>query len=355
MPAFLQLAHPEQYCVSNWNLLDDPEIVAYWMDLFATFPERFDKHLLQDGLAGDRFEERWRAFRADYDRELAELRAGAEKAGVLHTIDLTRFRQRVTGRHGFPDPYEGVKRRENRLAAEMYPRIVAQLEAVPLPDRWDLLLRGILAGNMFDLGAPDTIAMYQRGEVDFVRILANVPPRPWFVDHADSVRERLSGGAWRKAMFFVDNAGTDIVLGVMPLVREMARRGTRVVLAPNTKPALNDITIAELDPLLADLSGRDSVLRDLVAAGMLSTVPSGGDTPLIDLGRVSEECNAAAADVDLVVLQGMGRGVESNWTEEFKCDVWRVAMLKDRAVVKWMGAKLFDPICRFDPAQSPSR
>lgn len=351
MPIFCQLLHPERYCVSNWNLLDDPEIAAYWLDLFATFPERFDRHLLEDGLAGDHFEERWRAFRAEYDRQLAVLRAEAEKAGVLHTIDLTRFRQRVTSQFGFPDPYEGVKRRENRLAAGIYPGILAQLDGVPLPDRWALLLRGILAGNMFDLGSPDTIAMYQRGEVDFVRILANVPPRPWFVDHADSVLDRLAARSWRKAMFFVDNAGTDIVLGVVPLARQMALCGTRVVLAPNSKPALNDVTIAELNPLLENLACRDPVLRDLLHGGMLSTVASGGDTPLIDLGQVSEECNAAAVDVDLVVLQGMGRGVESNWTEKFKCDVWRVAMLKDRAVVKWMGAKLFDPVCRLDVAR----
>ncbi|MBP7934007.1 MAG: DUF89 family protein [Phycisphaerae bacterium] len=348
MAIFCQLMHPDRYRVSNWNVMDDPEIAAYWLNLFATFPERFDRQLVEDNLAGENFEQRWPAFRVDYDRELAALQAEAEKAGVLQTIDLTRFRQRLVSKYGFPDPYEGIKRRENRLAAELYPRIVAQLEATPLSHRWDLLLRGILAGNMFDLGSPDTIAMYQRGEVDFLRILANVPPRPWFVDHADAVRERLARNAWRKAMFFVDNAGTDIVLGVLPLARQMALCGTRVVLAPNSKPALNDITLAELVPLLEDLCGRDPELRNLVAGGMLTTVASGGDTPLIDLGQVSEECNAAAADIDLLVLEGMGRGVESNWTEEFKCDVWRVAMLKDRAVVKWMRASLFDPVCRLD-------
>ena len=48
----------------------------------------------------------------------------------------------------------------------------------------------------------------------------------------------------------------------------------------------------------------------------------------------------AAAESDLIVLQGMGRGIESNWTEQFTCDVWRVALLKDRTVAQWIGAAL---------------
>jgi hypothetical protein len=43
-----------------------------------------------------------------------------------------------------------------------------------------------------------------------------------------------------------DNAGTDVVLGMVPLVRELLRRGTNVVLSANSTPALNDITHPEL-------------------------------------------------------------------------------------------------------------
>jgi type II pantothenate kinase len=151
-------------------------------------------------------------------------------------------------------------------------------------------------------------------------------------------------------LFFVDNAGADIVLGVLPVAREMARAGIRVVLSPNTAPALNDITLVELDPLLNQLAVTDAVLESMIADGRLRTVESGGDTPLIDMSRVSDACNAIAAESDLIVLEGMGRGVESNWTEPFTCDVWRIALLKDHTVADWVGARLFDGICRFDPA-----
>jgi type II pantothenate kinase len=238
------------------------------------------------------------------------------------------------------------------MAVAMYPKAIRSVDETPLPQRWESLFRMLFAGNMFDLGAPDTIDLYNSGKLDFATILAGIRPRPWFIDQADAVRDRImSTRRWKQALFFVDNAGTDIVLGVMPLVREMARAGTRVVLAANSQPALNDITIDELNPLLDRLSRQDPVLADLRADGMISTVANGSNSPLIDLSRISEECNAAAADSDLLVLQGMGRGVESNWRQCFLCDVWRVALLKDRTVTKWVGAKLFDPVCRFDSGE----
>jgi type II pantothenate kinase len=209
-------------------------------------------------------------------------------------------------------------------------------------------MTGLFAGNMFDMGAPETIEMYERGEMQFASILERIPKRPWFIDDADALIERLEAGAYRRALIFVDNSGTDIVLGVMPLVREFARRGMPVVMAANSTAALNDITIDELNGLLEVLSTKDPVLSELVAKGSITTVPSGTGLPLIDLSEVGDDCNRVARDCDLVVLEGMGRGVESNWRQTFNCDVWRVALIKDACVAKWLGCKLFVPVCRFE-------
>jgi hypothetical protein len=40
--------------------------------------------------------------------------------------------------------------------------------------------------------------------------------------------------------------GADIVLGMLPFVREMLRLGCEVVLVANSLPAINDVTAAEL-------------------------------------------------------------------------------------------------------------
>ena len=43
--------------------------------------------------------------------------------------------------------------------------------------------------------------------------------------------------------------------GMLPLARELLRRGTVVIIAANKLPAINDITAAELDALLPQASG----------------------------------------------------------------------------------------------------
>lgn len=352
MPILCQLADPEQYQVSEWNIGTDPWDRQYWIGLFERFPEWIEPMLREDSeQAGADFDARWLEFLRGYRSDLAGIRRQADDGRRLMTIDLTRFRNRWLRRFGWPDPYRRIKSRENALAAELYPMVGSRVDAAASEDRWELLLRGVFAGNMFDLGSPRTIELYERGEISFETIIARVPPRPWFIDHADAIAARLGPPSrYAQAMVFVDNAGSDIVLGVLPLARELARSGTRVVLAANSEPALNDITIAELPPLLAGLAERDRVLAGLLATDRIAVVGSGGDTPLIDLGNISEECNAEAAHSDLVVLEGMGRGVESNWDRRFKCDVWRVAMLKDESVIRHHGAKLFDAVCRFEAA-----
>ncbi len=350
MPVLCQLRHPTRYRVSEWNIVERADDRAHWLNLFATFPGRIEPHLREDGLGGQDFDRRWAAFLQEYRRGMQPFLDLAARGGPVHTIDLCRFRQGLLDRHGWPDPYRLVKRRENAAALELYPRVIAAVDAAGPDRRWDLLLRGFFAGNMFDLGSLRTIEMYHNGQMDFQALFAGIRPRPWFADGTDALLARLGGPArWRQALVFTDNAGSDAVLGALPIARELARRGVRVVLAANSRPALNDITAGELLDVLHAAADVDPFLAGMVAGDRIAVVPSGGDMPLIDLSRVSPECDAQAAASDLIVLQGMGRAVESNWHEAFRCDVWRLALIKDESVARWLGASLFEPVSRYDP------
>jgi len=55
---------------------------------------------------------------------------------------------------------------------------------------------------------------------------------------------------------------------------------------------------------LESIASVDHDLGQFVASGQLYALSSGGDLPAIDLRRVSEEVQAAAASADLVVLEG---------------------------------------------------
>ncbi|XVF05068.1 hypothetical protein REPUB_Repub05bG0139500 [Reevesia pubescens] len=78
------------------------------------------------------------------------------------------------------------------------------------------------------------------------------------MDDFDLFKERMLGSKEKKhqphkrALLFMDNIGADIVLGMLPLARELLRRGTEVVLVGNSLLTLNDVTAMELLDIVAE-------------------------------------------------------------------------------------------------------
>lgn len=349
MPVLSLIADPQSYHACEWDLTADPAARAYWLNLFRTHIHSIAKSLRAQ--AGPRGEARFDAFLADYLEGLGVLDAKPDAWGPLTVLTLTEYRERLQKRHGFPDPFVEIKAKENRKAIELYPDVVADLDRLPAERRMETLARGIFAGNEFDLGSEATTARYHADGHDFTEAIARITPRPWPEDDFDAWCERAARPpGYRKVLFFLDNAGADAILGCIPFARELARGGATVTLAANTEPSLNDITIGELDEALGELRRVDPVLDAAVADGRLLTVASGCTTPLIDLARVSEACNEAARGVDLLILEGMGRSVESNRSTRFTCDTLWIALVKDVFVAERVGVKLFSPIWRFRPA-----
>jgi type II pantothenate kinase len=132
---------------------------------------------------------------------------------------------------------------------------------------------------------------------------------------------------------------------MLPLCRALAQQATHVVLAANELPTLNDMTAEDVRRLWPALVDAEPSL----AALPISAVSTGTAEPLIDLSRVSRELNEAAADADLVILEGMGRALESNYNAAFNCDALKLAMIKDAFVARWLGGALYDVVCRFEP------
>jgi cobyric acid synthase len=55
-----------------------------------------------------------------------------------------------------------------------------------------------------------------------------------------------------------------------------------------------------------------------------------------------------ARDADLVVLEGMGRGIETNLYARFSIDSVKLAMVKHKEVATLLGGELYDCVCKFD-------
>lgn len=354
MPAFVLLPHPESYYPCTQNMLADVEFRNFWLDHFS---QHFDLIMeLAVQVYGPQSGDRAKACKAALVKEMESLRQKPAKYGSLNLQVMGKVRQEILRAHNLPDPFLLNKQRENIAMLAVYPQIIAELDGPPQPrtelQTLRLLVEGVFAGNIFDMGATETAKLFAHGSPDFQKVRQSLDgKRPWLVDHFDAFADRLlSGDGYKKALFFMDNAGSDAVLGVLPLVRWLAARGTRVCLLANAAPALNDIIETELQDLLRQISAIDPVMNSLLQDQRITAGSSGGGTPLIDLTDVSAECNTMAAGADLVFLEGMGRGLESNFNTSLTTDVVKLCMVKEEIIARRHGGKVFDVVFRFDRA-----
>jgi len=349
---FRLLADPAGYVACEWDLAADADGRAYWCGLF----KRHLRMSLKLGVemvaprGGDVAEAEVRAAAAarELDAQFDAFAADPVGAGRVTIITMDQWRDAILRRHGFIEPFLDLKNRENEAMLPLLPAVCRQIDSLgDEAEQLRAVVEGVFAGNIFDMGSEVTATAFLNESPDFAAVRATLPHRPWLIDDFDALARRiLSGPRHRKCAFFVDNAGSDFLLGAVPMMRWLARRGTEVVLVANERPTLNDMTVHDVRAWWPRVVETEPSLRGLP----ITLVTSGTGEPLIDLSAVSPELNAACDGVDLLILEGMGRGVESNLNAAFTCDAAKLAMIKDESVAKRQRGKLFDVVCRFTPA-----
>lgn len=352
MPPFVLLKNPKSYrpCGRD-DMITNHTLRTYWMDHFEShFAGTFiPQAVVTYG------ESAWPKIEAAYRDMLAifaELRKCPASHGPLDLYVLDMIRQRAIIKHGVPDPFLALKTRENNLMIKQYPRVIEELDSHHDEREMHLMaIEGIFAGNIYDLGAGATSKLFASSSPDFIDV-RNKITRPWLIDCYDQYAERFFSQPSKKTVFFLDNAGSDCILGVMPFVRMLASRGTQVIIAANSHPALNDITASELEAILPQLAALDPILKKHLESKMIRVIADNSGAPLIDFGNMSAELNTAAADADLLYIEGMGRSLESNFETEFTIDTVKLCMIKDQLAADRHGGKLFDTVLKFESASS---
>lgn len=349
MPPFCLLRDSTAYRPCPTDMLTDHEFRRHWLAHFRTHFEFVVQ--LAISVYGPQAETRARQCQQDFVHVLDQIERKPDLFGHLNLLVFDVLRQDKLNAWNLPDPFLHVKQRENQAMLALYPSVVAELDAhSQLREALLLAVQGVFAGNIFDLGIMATAKRFSSGSVDFIKVRSEVASaRPWLVDHFDAFAEKiLVGNGYKKVVIFVDNAGSDCVLGILPLARLLAKRGTQVLLAANDQPALNDVTYPEMIELLDEVSKVDQVMQRLIADGLIVAVNSGCAAPLIDLRYVSDSLNKAMQGVDLVMLEGMGRALESNYDAQFTTDSIKICMIKDAMIAQREGGKIYDSIFRFD-------
>lgn len=379
------LADPESYVADTVDLNRDEEAREYWLGCFEESLQKFTERAVQSQLTasiavgsepkaevfGTEKEVKARAqrFSETFLNRIRALRTRPFAHGNLTVRSLLDMREHCLSEFGFHDPYLQQKLVENDAAFQLLPDLLRQLDQMPLEPRQDLLAKGLLAGNVFDWGAKEVALLMENkgGGLKFEDALSFIQPRPWLLDHLDRWKQRLSAPAgptnpkpaYKCVAVFIDNSGFDVVLGVLPFVRNLLMVGdrqTKVLLCANNRPVLNDVTAAELTLIVERAAAMDpDNLGEALSHRRLLCLNSGQSSACLDLSRLNQALSDQMVEhgVDLIILEGMGRAIHTNLDAGFTCDCLKVAVLKNRWLANRLGGEMFSVVFRFEEVSSP--
>ena len=113
-----------------------------------------------------------------------------------------------------------------------------------------------------------------------------------------------------------------------------------MIICANSKPAINDITFGELNLVIKKACDINSTLYEAFKVDKrLILMETGSASPCLDLSRISIVLANLIEElkVDLVILEGMGRAIHTNFDAKFKCDCVKAAVLKNQWLAERLG------------------
>ncbi|XP_066230947.1 4'-phosphopantetheine phosphatase isoform X2 [Saccopteryx leptura] len=341
------LLDPSSYVPDTVDLTDDALARKYWLSCFEEALDGVVKRAVASQPGSVDAVERAEKFRHKYWDKLQTLRHQPFAYGTLTVRSLLDTREHCLNEFNFPDPYSQVKQKENGVALRCFQRVVRALDALDWEERQLALVRGLLAGNVFDWGAKAVSEVLESDpQFGFEEAKRTLEERPWLVDSYGKWLQRLKVQA--------DNSGVDIILGVFPFVRELLSRGTEVILACNSGPALNDVTYSESLIVAERIAAMDPMVHAALREQKLLLTQTGSSSPCLDLSRLDKGLAALVRerDTDLVVIEGMGRAVHTNYYAALRCECLKLAVIKNSWLAERLGGRLFSVIFKYEvPAE----
>ncbi|CAH8601240.1 unnamed protein product [Dicrocoelium dendriticum] len=355
------LDSPTDYVPDTWDLTQDSEARAYWLQCLEDGVERQRLKAEESQLATmPDSTERSKQFAERYISYLHELGQNPSSSGVLNVRSLLSAQQHFLREFGFADPYCMQKKLENRSALLAFPARLQYLTGLSWEDRQQALILALLAGNLFDWGASEMVKFFTEAPTDKFGIpcpdstLSKLPSRPWLMDNYDEWIEAIRPGKrpYRCALIFCDNSGPDVILGVLPLALEFISAGTKVILAANSGPAINDVTLPELEILLRLIASYESSVAEALSSGQLLLAENGQFSPCLDLRLTASTLVQLIKreQVDLIIIEGMGRAVHTNLYARFRVDCLKAAVIKNAWLARRLGGDLYSVVFKFESA-----
>ncbi|XP_041973987.1 4'-phosphopantetheine phosphatase [Aricia agestis] len=337
------LYEPDKYSPDTLDLVVDEEAREYWLNTCEKLVDKYVNFALTKK-EDPTVEIRVLKFKTCYIEALKELRINPLAQGQLTIRLLLDINETCLRSQGFFDLWKEQKKYENEAALSALAARIAEIDALPDErQKWTEICKGVVAGNMFDWGAQAVTSILDCG---LYVALEKIQKRPWLFDGLEKWIQKLENTVHHCAAVFVDNSGVDIVLGILPFVRALLLRGTSVILCANEWPALNDVTFVELEETLQHASLICPVIAASLAAGNLVVRSNGQRGPCLDLRTISVGLSTEMKKrgVDLIVLEGMGRALHTNFNARLSVDALKLAVVKNAWLAQRLGGPLFSVI-----------
>jgi damage-control phosphatase, subfamily II, stand-alone protein len=363
-PGVCDLHARDKLVRKEWVVLLRSQHASHRANAQRTF-EMFHKE--EDG----EYMERYRKWEIAYDLFLSEVESDSYEGGTL--LNVVSAKERMLREHSLEDLFKAVKASENALCSDVLFNSLRD-DVDFAEDSLKAAIEIALAGNLFDAGAAQAVQNVIGGtafkgdqnkfafknsddlQSAFEASRKRVRTSKWLCDDYEALKNNL----YDRVVIFCDNAGADL-LGMTLLAREFSRRtpDAKVALVANELAALNDVTISELREFYNTCENKDvQYLKTFREINKIALLSSGQASTLLNLNVTGKEINdwVKLQDMDsknlkwLVVLDGMGRSLESNWDcgkyFQNRVDVLNLAMVKSEINAKRLNANVYDCVCK---------
>ncbi|RKP20961.1 B56-domain-containing protein [Rozella allomycis CSF55] len=299
MTCFSMIKHPYPYDRFD---LSNSEMAMYWLDLME------ETTLIWKNLRLESDQEKLEKFSKLFIEHLNRLKANSVVYGPLSIPNLFNLRELCLREVGIEDIFGNVKMNETRKAMDLLPVLLNKLDQLSLKDLVSQLLENIF------VEAKQKIK-YVSNKNDY-----------------DITKDMIKRKEYTKLVFFVSNSGIDLILGVLPFVRYFLKRKCHVCLAALSRPSVTNVTAKELSEILEQVE--DQIIKNSYKDGLLKVFETGSGSPCLDMRKIDSKISEYALDADLIVLEGMGRAIYTNYDAKFHCDCLKLAVVKNDVIAK---------------------
>ncbi len=216
---------------------------------------------------------------------------------------------------GIKDPYYYLKRKYNRLALDIYPKLEKVVDSVK--NKLYMAAKVAIAGNVIDFG----IDIKKVNTLDFNKIIQDLQNMPLAVDNYDKFRESLKDSI--NILYITDNAG-EIVFDKV-FIKELVKLDKKVVLSVKSNPIINDATLE--DAIEAKF---DSLAR---------VIETGNSNIGINISDSSDAFLEEFKKADLIISKGQGN---FETLDETGANIFFLLMAKCEKIARELGVKHSD-------------